>query len=45
MFNFNFRDQQISIEETHQYHHQRSEVDKIVTRRGGLNCDPLKIIL
>jgi len=22
-----------------------SEVDKIVTRKGGLNCDPLKIIL
>jgi len=21
------------------------EVDKIVTRKGGLNCDPLKIIL
>jgi len=21
------------------------EVDKIVARRGGLNCDPLKIIL
>jgi len=22
-----------------------TEVDKIVTRKGGLNCDPLKIIL
>jgi len=22
-----------------------SEVNKIVTRKGGLNCDPLKIIL
>jgi len=22
-----------------------SEVDKIVTRKGGLNCDPLKIIM
>jgi len=22
-----------------------NEVDKIVTRKGGLNCDPLKIIL
>jgi len=21
------------------------DVDKIVTRKGGLNCDPLKIIL
>ena len=24
---------------------QDTEVDKIVTRKGGLNCDPLKIIL
>jgi len=23
----------------------KTEVDKIVTRKGGLNCDPLKIIL
>ena len=21
------------------------EVDKIVTRKGGLNCDPLKLIM
>jgi len=24
---------------------EQCEVDKIVTRKGGFNCDPLKIIL